>query len=108
MTDRPMPIKDYVAALDYDQLRYLLEVANAKKAAKDDETRRYVHQVVLESGLVANFREEQLAEAVLCLHQCQLALLKSEPVLAKQIYQLRYIKLQSFKECESDYETWFE
>lgn len=101
-------IRDYVKSLDYDQLTTLLEVANAKKAEKDDEARLYVHSVVYGGWQATSFREGDLAGAVEFLHQKMLEVVNSGDDLKKKVEKLKEIELRHKRERVSEYEQWFE
>ena len=94
----------YVNALDYPQICNLIEIANRLKSEKDAESKKWIHQVCLETG-VKNFREDELPQAIDCYHQELQRVAKDEP---GDIQALRMVKLQHFKERESEYEEYFD
>lgn len=104
---RNMSIPEFIESLDYDQLTNLIEKANAKKSAKDSESKVWVHQVTTHR-LCENFRSEDLVGAAKFIGDRMMKIAMSEESVPEKVYQMKSIGLNSFKEVESEYESWFE
>lgn len=102
-----IPIKDYVESLDLCQLENLIEQAKARKDQKDSERKIYVHQVATDV-LAKNFRENELEKAIKYIYDYSMKIVNSDQNDRDKVYSLKHVRLNSFKECESEYESWFE
>lgn len=99
-------IPEFVESLDYDQLKRLLELATAKKEQRDGETKLWVHQISIGDSL-KNFRSDDFIGMADFFHTKLTALQESDEELEDKIYTARTIRVNSFKERTSEYESWF-
>ena len=100
-------IKQFIDSLDYGQLENLIDKATAKKAEKDSESKVWVHQVATDL-LCENFRSENIEGAAKFIGDKLMRIAKSDDDISEKVYKMKQIRLNSFKEVESEYESWFE
>ena len=100
-------IQQFIDSLDYDQLQNLIQKATEKKSAKDSESKLWVHQVTTHL-LCENFRSDDIEGAAKFIGDRVMKIAKSDEDMKEKVYQIKQIRLNSFKEFESEYESWFE
>lgn len=100
-------INQYIDSLDYDQLCNLIDKAKDKKLQKDNEKKLFVHQVSTDL-LCENFRTEDIEGAAKFIGDYVMKIAKSDEDLSEKVYRIKQVRLNSFKEVESEYESWFE